>query len=367
MNRYLQLLLSALLTFIVSTSISCNQEESKLEKSIQAVSIDKIKSDLELNINIENEKPFNTRTFEPFLNEQWIGNAVSYGCYRKGQAPGQNGPSENEILEDLNIISKHWNLIRIYGTGSDAERILKVIKDNNLSIKMMLGVWLEPEVDRPEKKAANIKQVLSGIELVRRYSDIILAVSVGNETQVFWSWHRMNPDNLINYIRAIRNNVSVPVTTADDYNFWNKPESKTVAAEVDFITTHMHPLWNGKQVEESIRWVDEVYTDIQSKHSDRLVIIGETGWATNYNAEKVGDGQQGTLMKGDVSENAQAEYLKLHNSWVDSTKVTTFIFEAFDEPWKGGGEVSGPNEVEKHWGLFYEDRTPKESMSRQSK
>ena len=34
-------------------------------------------------------------------------------------------------------------------------------------------------------------------------------------------------------------------------------------------------------------------------------------------------------------------------------------FEVFDEKWKGGEH---PNEVEKHWGLFYSDRSPKESM-----
>ena len=32
------------------------------------------------------------------------------------------------------------------------------------------------------------------------------------------------------------------------------------------------------------------------------------------------------------------------------------IFEAFDEPWKGGNR---PNEAEKHWGILNEDRTPK--------
>jgi exo-beta-1,3-glucanase (GH17 family) len=37
----------------------------------------------------------------------------------------------------------------------------------------------------------------------------------------------------------------------------------------------------------------------------------------------------------------------------------TFFFEAFDEKWKGG---TNPAEVEKHWGLFRADRSPKAAM-----
>jgi Glycosyl hydrolases family 17 len=36
--------------------------------------------------------------------------------------------------------------------------------------------------------------------------------------------------------------------------------------------------------------------------------------------------------------------------------VLTFVFEAFDEAWKGSPD---PAEPEKHWGLFHADRSPK--------
>ena len=76
----------------------------------------------------------------------------------------------------------------------------------------------------PQRKTENIKQALNAIRLGNEYSEIISAINVGNETQVFWSAHKMEMENLIHYIRTIRNNTSVPVTTADDYNFWNKPK-----------------------------------------------------------------------------------------------------------------------------------------------
>jgi len=302
------------------------------------------------------------REFKPYLEGRWIGQAVSYGCYREGQAPGAQGPSKEQILEDLNIISRYWNLIRVYNADDDTQRILSVIREHQLPIRMMLGIWLENETDKPEARAANVENVMRGISLANAYKDIVIAVNVGNETQVFWSWHRMATADLLRYIRALRSGTSVPVTTADDYNFWNKPESLSVAAEVDFIVTHIYPLWNGKTLDEAIPWLDATYNEVQSRHPDKLVVLGEIGWATAYNADKKGDGEQGSLIKGEVGLPAQERFLKDLDAWTKSRQVSTFLFEAFDEPWKGGGKDTGTNEIEKNWGVFYENRSPKTSF-----
>lgn len=106
------------------------------------------------------------------------------------------------------------------------------------------------------------------------------------------------------------------------------------------------------------------YEEISAMHPDKVIAIGETGWATTYNPEKLGPGEQGILIKGQVSIDAQGKYLIRLNQWLNKHRVTTFLFEAFDEPWKGGGEDSEPTEVEKHWGVFYENRKPKESFQK---
>ena len=352
------------LTLLSVLFISCesNRDRSELDMREQKIDLKKIKAGLEKDQKTERKDPLIKREFDPYLSGKWIGNAVSYGPYRQGQAPGKKGPSKEQILEDLKIVSNYWNLIRVYNADADTKNILEVIRENNLPIKMMLGIWLAKEVDHPEQKNENIENIINGIELANQFPDIVIAVSVGNESQVFWSWHRLNIDKLVRYIRTVRNNVLVPVTTADDYNFWNKPESKKIAAEIDFIVTHIYPLWNGKTLDTAIPWMDSTFKDIQKRYPEMDIVLGETGWATTYNPEKKGPGEQGTLIKGKVGLKAQEKYLIEHNNWVNSNKVTTFLFEAFDEPWKGGGENSGPNEIEKHWGVFYEDRTPKESF-----
>ena len=341
---------------------ACNQNGAKANRTEFQASMAKLRGDLASGTTWQREKPFELRSFKPYLGDDWIGNAVAYGCYRAGQEPGVKGPSDAEILEDLIIMSRHWNLLRLYGADEDTRRILRLIDTNELPLKVVQGIWLENEADNPGQQEANINQITLAIELANQYPDIVIAVSVGNETQVFWSGHRMKLDNLTRYIRAVRDNVAMPVTTADDYLYWNKPESRQVAEEVDFVFSHIHPLWNGKSLEAAIGWMDEIYHELQEMHPDRVTVLGETGWATAYNPDETGAGKQGTLIRGEVGLDAQAMFLIDMDQWIESNQVTSFLFEAFDESWKGGGEDSPPEHVEKHWGVYYEDRTPKESF-----
>ena len=84
-----------------------------------------------------------------------------------------------------------------------------------------------------------------------------LVEDLGNETQVHWSAHRSPLDSLLAHVRRMRAKVDVPVTVADDYNFWNKPESHALADELDFIVLHAHPMWNSILADDALDWTRE--------------------------------------------------------------------------------------------------------------
>jgi exo-beta-1,3-glucanase (GH17 family) len=298
--------------------------------------------------------------------DRWIGKAVAYGPHRDGQRPGGAEPAAEELREDLRLLAEHWGLLRLYGSVGPAERILAIIREDGLDLKVMLGVWIDAEVasapdgltrNVPEARAANRREVDTAIRLADAYPEIVLAVCVGNETQVFWSAHRVPVELLLGYLREVRTRTDVPVSTADDFNFWNKPESDAVADEVDFLVVHAHPLWNGILLEDALDWIETTLSDVRSLHPDRFIVLGETGWATRKHDE----GEQARLIKGQPGEDAQAAFYGNLNAWVDRERVPTFFFEAFDENWKGGDH---PDDVEKHWGLFHADRTPKKAIAR---
>lgn len=312
----------------------------------------------------QREDPFQMRAYTPVLDSAWLGHAIAYGCYREGQAPGVKGPTEAEILEDLQILLPHWQMIRVYGADEDSERILKVIREHKLPIRMQLGIWLENETNNPQRHKANMEQALKGIELANTYAEEVIAINVGNETQVDWSYHRMDINDLVRYIRLVREQVSQPVTTADDYNFWNKEHSMQVADEIDFIMLHAYPLWNGKTLDIALHWMDSVYTSTHKRFSRMPMIMGEVGWGTAYDPSRMGPGEEGSLIKGEISIEAQETFLRQLHSWTEENQVPTFWFEAFDEPWKGGGEAVSEKVLEKHWGLYTKDRQPKASTAR---
>ena len=312
------------------------------------------------------EEPFRTRPFRPLEDERWIGMAIAYGPHRDGQSPGGASPSREELREDLLLVSKRWRLVRVYGAVGPAETILDVIREEKLDMSVMLGVWIDPEErldekgqaveDLPRARAANAREVETAIRLAGAYPEIVSAVSVGNETQIFWSAHRVPQELLIGYVRRARAGTIVPVTVADDFNFWNKAESRSVTREVDFIVMHAHPLWNGLQPEDALAWTKGVVAEVQSVHPDHLIVLGETGWATKRHTV----GEQATLMKGKLGEDEQKAFYDVVNAWTQEERVPVFFFEAFDENWKGGEH---PDEVEKHWGLYRADRSPKKAMA----
>ncbi len=297
------------------------------------------------------------------VNGQWIGEGVSFSPYRDGQGPdGQPLPTRAEIAADLQLVSRYWKLIRMYDSTGVTEETLRIIRDEHLPLKVIVGAWIAGE-KKPADPEKNRTEAANAIRLANTYPDQVLAVSVGNEACVWWSDHRADPAVVIRHIRAVRAAIRQPVAIADDYDFWEKPESRSIAAEVDFIILHAYALWHGRPVDHAVDWLAHIYDQAVQFHAGTPIIIGETGWATQHDATRTQQGQEGDLMKGETSEAAQLDYLRQHYRWVRSRRVPTFLFEAFDENWKGDGAKSSPAAAEKHWGVFDTQRRPKSSFA----
>ncbi len=294
------------------------------------------------------------RDFAPGLADKWIGNGISYSAYRDGEGPDQDSlTSKENILEDLRLISKRWNLIRMYGAGQQSQHVLEVIRDNNLPIRVLQGAWISGHYSRQQ----NTDQVNKAIAMAKEFPEIIIAVNVGNEIFVDWSWHKITDiDEVIAYIRKVRAAIHQPVTVCDDYNFWNKPRSMQVANEIDFIGLHAYAFWNNKSVDVAMGWTESIYRDIQKRHPDHLIAYTETGWPTSRVYD---DSYEGKLI-GKAGAPQQKMFFDEYTNWVDSKRIISFYFAAFDEQWKGGFDGDQPmNKAEKHWGVYRSDRTPK--------
>jgi exo-beta-1,3-glucanase (GH17 family) len=296
------------------------------------------------------------------------GGAICYSGFRVGQQPGGIFPSYNQVKEDLLILQGNWKYLRLYDCDEHAEVVLQVIKNEKLDFKVMLGAYIIAEMNNfgcpwethifseeelANNKVVNEQRIEKLIRLANQYDDIIFSLSAGNEACVDWTDHYVPVKSVINYVKQIKKGAKQPVTFCENYVPWlNK--LKELVDVVDFISIHTYPVWEYKNIHNALEYTKQNYDAIANKYPDKLVVITEAGWATNSN----GRGIDPT----NVSEEFQKMYYNDLMRWNNEDDILTFVFEAFDEPWKGSDEEFEP---EKHWGLYYVDRTPKLVMKKE--
>ena len=205
--------------------------------------------------------------------------AVCYSGFRQGQHPNRgNGavnPSDKEILEDLQMLSRDcsFNLIRVYDSQENSEAVLRLIQQPKLNMKVVLGAWLDSEISNPNcpwlkqsfaqpvldaNNLKNTKEIERAIRLANQYSNIVVAVAVGNEALVDWNDHMVPVDSVIRYVRQVKKSISQPVTVCGHYAWWASHGS-ALAKELDFVSVHTYPVWEEKDIDEAMAFTSPTF------------------------------------------------------------------------------------------------------------
>ena len=303
---------------------------------------------------------------ELLAGEHW---GVCYSGFRAGQHPdrgdGAKNPTDDQILEDLNILARRgeFPLLRLYDAKTNSEVVLKLIHQHGLKFKVMLGAWLAGEMNNPactwlkpmspevleSNRVNNAAEVRAAIRLANQYSNIVVAVAVGNEALVSWNDHMVTEDAVIRYVREVKRSIHQPVTVCDNYDWWAK-HGQGLARELDFVSVHTYPVWEGKDIDEAMPFTLANLEAVRKALPGSRLVITEAGWATV--ASEFG---------ARADETKQQRYYRDMLRWAKANNVTTFFFEAFDEDWKG--DPKDPSGAEKHWGIFDVGRKPKLVMA----
>lgn len=288
--------------------------------------------------------------------------AICYSGFRDGQRPGDKYPSYDEVKADLLLLQEDWEYLRLYDCDLHAEIVLKVIEDEQLNFQVMLGAYIEAEVNNPNcpwgggvyadnvlkaNKENNLKKIERLICLANKYTSTVVALSVGNEACVDWTDHLVPTDSVARYVRLVKQNTKQPVTFCDNYVPWLYTMEE-VAEEVDFVSIHTYPIWEYKDISEAMSYTIDNYESVARKYPHKQIVITEAGWTTMSNGKGINE--------CNANDKLQKIYLEQLLEWSKENNVLVFAFEAFDENWKGS---SDPSEPEKHWGIFYADRSPK--------
>lgn len=290
------------------------------------------------------------------------GRAICYSGYRKNQSPHTKVyPTYEQVLEDLKILEADYDFIRMYDPSEHAKTVLKVIRHEGISLKVMLGIDLLGEESNPncswggdytdqevkENIANNEQQLKDLISLANEYEDIIISVSAGNEAVPEWNENLVQPKRVLYFVNELKKNTRQLVTYCENNNYW-KDHLPEVAEAVDFISIHSYPVWVNIPIDKAYEVTVADYEKVRKSYPNKQIIITEAGWPTTANGRG--------FNKEFASEDNQVIYFDQMTKWSEENQVTLFFFEAFDEPWKGSSDMSEP---EKHWGIYFEDRTPK--------
>jgi exo-beta-1,3-glucanase (GH17 family) len=297
----------------------------------------------------------------PLSTEFTSRKAVSYSPFRTASRDTEE-ITEAMVKQDLElVVAAGYGVIRLFDSSDQVAKLtLEVIKKNDLDLKVMLGMYVNPSAE-----AGNQAELDRGIALANAYPKIVHALSVGNETMVSWSFVPQEPGTMAAYIRKVRAATKQPVTTDDNWAFFASAQDVRpplqVLNTIDFVSMHTYPLldtifspglWDWQQTdvpatERAAAMMDAAIASAQREYQavrDNLdtlgfkgmpIVVGETGWK----AEPAGGETQRAHPVN------QKLYMDRLTTWKASAggPANIFYFEAFDEPWKRGDDK---------WGLF---------------
>jgi exo-beta-1,3-glucanase (GH17 family) len=254
---------------------------------------------------------------------------VSYAPFRDAQTPlvPTTHITAEQIEQDLAQLAKITDCVRTYSIENGLDQVPALAA--KVGLKVIQGIWLS------SNRIKNLSQISIAVGLTKEYPGVITALVVGNEVLLRGE---MTTSDLAANIRAVKAQVTIPVTYADVWEFWLR--NREVYDAVDFVTIHILPYWEDMPVRAKFAasHVDSIRKRMAVAFPGKEILIGETGWPS------AGRMREGALPSRTNQARVVSEILDLAKR--EGFRVN--LIEAYDQPWKRQleGTVGG------YWGLI---------------
>ena len=258
-------------------------------------------------------------------------NGLTYAPFGRADAPwAREVPAATLIANDLKLLSTVTGHIRTY-SAAQFPMLPTLAAQNGLSVT--LGAWLNGD------SINNEREIAAALQASTAHANVVRLV-IGNETLLKST---LTPVALMGYLKRVRQATGLPVSTAEPWHVWLKhPE---LADQVDFITVHLLPYWEGVGVATAVDESLQRLAWVRERHPGKEIVIGEVGYPSR------GD----TIKRAEPSPAAQAAFVRQFIARASTARLDYFLIEAFDQPWK----LHEEGRAGAYWGLFDAGRTPK--------
>ncbi|MCF7969788.1 MAG: glycosyltransferase [Methylococcaceae bacterium] len=262
---------------------------------------------------------------------------LSFSPMRAHHAPTKGRyPSDEEVNEDLSLMLGRAHAVRTYSVLNGLERVPELAAQHDLNVTV--GAWVSSDPVESQKEIDSLISISRNEK-----ANNVVRILVGNETLVR---NEMPVEQLIAYIKQVRKQTWRPVSTSETWDQWlAHPE---LANEVDFIAAHILPYWEGIPAEQAVDYVFDRYQALRDAFPNKTIVLTEVGWPS--------DGQP--IRAAKASKANQVKFLRDFLNRAQQQKLTYYVVEAFDQPWKQSMEGSSGA----YWGVFTADRQAKFEM-----
>lgn len=268
------------------------------------------------------------------------------------------GATQSNVTEDIQLLSQLTKRIRLYGSDcSTSQLVLEAIRQTKVDMQVFLAVWVDSNSTTFQRQVANV------VDALATYGrDSVAGVTVGNEFLLNGGSESTLLERIASVNATINNGTAkyIPVGTADAGSMI----TTTLASGADYVMANVHPWFGGLPVDQAAGWVWE-YTNTNAPSTALLapnkpaLYVAEAGWPTGANETRLATYQGATAGVQELNTFLQTFVCQSNANVTQSGLQPSFIFEAFDEPWKDplyGG-------VEAHWGLFDANKRFKDGLA----
>lgn len=245
------------------------------------------------------------------------------------------------VRADLAVLRPRFDALITYDAVHGAEAIPGIAAALRFRA-LVIGVW-DP---------TDAAQVDAALGAARRYPELVVGLSLGNES-IFA--RRTSFAQLAAAMAAVRARAPrLALSTTEPFHLYEGPEAAPLLGAMDFLLANVHPVfqpWFRAATDAaSAQFVVNVVADL-AQHFCGPILVKETGVPT------------APASAGYTPERQAAFYAELRRRLPGSAARAFAYFSAFDAPWRAhdagpvAGAVTGPEEA--YWGLYDSERRPK--------
>jgi cellulose synthase/poly-beta-1,6-N-acetylglucosamine synthase-like glycosyltransferase/exo-beta-1,3-glucanase (GH17 family) len=270
----------------------------------------------------------------------------------------QHAPRPEQIERDMRTLAGRVRYVRTYSALDGIEAVPKIA--DQYGLKVVAGAWVYDHVGVMDDQKGLLPfyrdltaREIAALIRIANINPNVERVLVGNETLLRGE---IRTRRLAEYVRQVKKNVKVPVSTAEPFHVWLDEDGQygiaDLVKEVDFIAVHILPYWDkGAGKNGDMAYLKDKIEELRKAYPNKNIVVTEVGWPS-HGAGRIGRDKGGQAIKV-ASQAEQARHIREAVAWLREQKIDHFVIEAFDQPWKSRdleGLAGG------YWGLWDADR-----------